>query len=103
MRQDQFYMTHEDQQLRMVEYDHLWGSPEPNPQLDIFFGPRYVDDEAFCETFEVVGYYSPENSYMLPTNEVVLDELESDIEAEGYVETAHRLSRFPGEEDRVTK
>lgn len=68
MRQNIINPLHEDQSLKHVEYDNLLLSLEGKPEMDIYFGPRYFEEEVMGATYEPIGYESPDESEIRNTS-----------------------------------
>lgn len=61
------YMTKSDEDTihlanvtKYVDYDNIWLSMVDKPENDIYYGPRYIDEETMGDTIEIIGYESPD-------------------------------------------
>lgn len=69
--------------------------------MDIYYGPRYIDDETLIDTYEKLGYESPLDSEICPTPVKGLNDDETET-ADGYVSTLFEVSDNPQVLDRFS-
>lgn len=102
-KQDSVHFIHPEQTLQFTDYDNLPGSLEPTPELDLFYGPRYIDEEALIESYVSVGYESPLTSEMVPTYAKAVNHYGDTDGVEGYIDLFFKVATSPKQKDRLTR